>query len=163
MSAETRDRVARDLGLPPASVVIMEPELQVPAVPAALPRKAAEAAARTTEPYVVTVAANPETATISLVAMAPTRQAAKRLNEATVGALAEQGSPPDGRAIQVFDVRPAAPVTAREVVSNRGRITGAAFGLLAFFAWCALVAATPDRRRRAHYLARLGLKRQPAA
>ena len=134
----------------------------MPSVPAALPRRAAEAAARTSEPYVVTVTTDAETATISLVAMAPSRQAAKTLSEAAVRALASQGSPPEGSKIQAFDVAPASPVRAKEVVSNRGRITGVVFGLFFLVAWCALVAAVPDQRRRTQYLARLGLRRAAA-
>ncbi len=159
---EVRARVAREVGVPAASLAILEPALHVPSVPAALPRRATEAAARLREPYVVTLTATEETATISMVAMAPERDAAKRLGDATVRALEAQGSPAEGATIQPFDVVPAAPVAAREVVSKRGQLTGVGAAFAFVVAWCAAIAAVPDRRRRRAYLRRLGVARTPA-
>ena len=100
------------------------------------------------EPYVVTVTTNVETATISLVAMAPHQRAARALGDAAVHALEDEGSPGVGSKIQAFDVVPASPVRAREVVSKRGQLTGVAIGLVFLVGWCAVIAAVPDRRRR---------------
>jgi hypothetical protein len=144
-------RIASGAGIPPAQLHVMEPRLNIPEVATALPRRALEAAAVVTEPFVVIVEYHDQLPTLTLEARAPGAAEAKRLAEAAAAALEAEGVPQGTHTLQAFTVERVTPVRARELPGDSPLMM--AFGMaIAFFTfWCGCIALTPaiGRMRRA--------------
>lgn len=89
----TQKRLAQSLHVRPEDVVVVDPALELPIVPASVPTAAAEAAQVTAAPYVLTLTlTNSSLPTIAIEAAAPDRAGAKRLAAAAVAVLESQSS-----------------------------------------------------------------------
>lgn len=132
-----RPRIARAMRLPEHDVVIVASYLNAPARNTPLSSHAADAAAVTTEPYVVALRAIGPLPIIAIDVSAPTEARAKRLAEATVVALRQVASAhPDTPELLGFVVDSVGPVRANEIVSGGRRLTAAAAALVVFAIWC---------------------------
>jgi hypothetical protein len=118
-----RRQVALEAGLRPDRLVVIDPALADPDVPASLPKGASEAAATRMVPNVVTLQmADERLPIISIVAEAPSRAAAARLDAAAAtvlkGLAPPAAAPQTGpRALQGFVVEDVGPVRARTIVT----------------------------------------------
>lgn len=162
-------QLARQLGVRPDQVVVVDRALADPKVPASMPDRAAEAAAVTVAPYVLSVyLRNPMLPLISVEAAAPDRAAAERLAAAAVAVLKSQGSP-GGRyaspvetgggvaqTLQAFVVEQVAPVRAKTVTASALPMKAVVAPIVLFALWCAflvLAPLLPGRRSRAAHAA----------
>jgi hypothetical protein len=128
---------------------VVDPALALPAVPASLPKDAAEVAAIERAPYVLSAyLTNGRLPIISVAAAAPDRRAAARLAAAAADSLEAEGSSVRRAGRQPFVVQSAAPVHARTLVTRSGPVRPVAIALVAFAAWCAGVAFWPRLRPR---------------
>lgn len=167
-SMSVTDRIASELGIHRSELVVVQPELTVPALPTTLPTRAAKAAGVTSEEYVLTVSFDELLPIISLQAEAPNRGAAVRLVEAAAGALKETGTPApitpvsqglSVNGIQGLAVENVGPVRSKAIIDKPQPLLGVAIALVLFGLWCAAVALLP---RLLDAWRRIGLRRQPA-
>ena len=94
----TQRRLAKRLDVRPEDVVVVDPALELPIVPASIPTAASEAAQITVAPYVLTVTVtNPSLPTVAIEAAAPDVARARRLAAAAVAILESQSSMSDAR------------------------------------------------------------------
>jgi hypothetical protein len=152
-----RTRIAAAAGVPAGQLRVIEPTLEAPPAPTALPRRAARAAGETTEPYVVHVTADDELVTIDVRAQAPDRRTAGRLVRATAAALSSFAPPAGVRGLQPFDLRPTGAVQTAPVVDGGGRLFAFVLAAALFAIWCAGVGFAPALRG-----GRLSARREPA-
>jgi hypothetical protein len=150
-SQSLRKRIARDLGVQQRQLVVVDPQLTTPTIPASLPRHAAEAAMTIRQPYVLVVRFDQELPIISIEASAPDRRRATRLVEAATRALGAATSAHETRRLQGIVVDRVAPVRAEEVVRGPGRKLLFGVPVILFGFWCGCVAIVPAavRSRRA--------------
>lgn len=146
-SRELRDRIASEVGIRRNELVVVHPELAVPAIPATLPNRAAEVAKVVSEKYILTVRFDEPLPIISLKAEAPDRGAAVSLVEAAAGALKDTGTSgvvtPDVLGLVVEDV---GPVRSKAIVDRPQPLLGVAIAVVLFGFWCAAVALLPHLR-----------------
>lgn len=147
-SEDMEERVAHDAGIQADRLAIVEPLLDEPAAPTALPRRAAKAAATRWEPYVLVLTADEPLATISLEARAPDRAAASRLAEAGAAALEASAPAADAPKVQPYVVERVASIKAEDVTGGGGRMMAVAAALVVLGLWCGAVAIVPARRGR---------------
>jgi hypothetical protein len=133
-TAESRARIARELGVPVNEIAITPLAFTAPAVPASLPKAAVKAANLTVEPYALTLQTDDVLPVVHLVAAAPTRVAAARLAEAGIYALQMGAYAVDTPDRQGLRVTPAGPVHAEDVPGASGRMRIA----IVFVALCVL-------------------------
>lgn len=151
---DMRRRIAAEAGVPPAQLAVIDPTFREPEVAASLPKGAAEADAITAAPYLLTVEMTDEVLPIvTILAEAPDRRRAARLDLAAAEVLKSLAPPPDARrtgprALQAFVVEDVGPVRSKtlETVSYVKPV-GAA--VVVFGLWCvALVLAARLMRPR---------------
>jgi hypothetical protein len=145
---ELRRRIAAEAGIPAWRLAVVDAALREPDVAASLPKGAAEAAAITAAPYVLTVEMTDEVLPIiSILAEAPDRRRAARLDTAAAEALKGLAPPPDApregrRALQGFVVEDVGPVRSK-TVETVSYVKPAGAAVAVFCLWCvALVLAT---------------------
>ena len=154
----TQRRLARDLGIRKDEVTVVDPVLAAPEVPASLPTRAADAAAVTAAPNVLTVEMrNSSLPVISIEAAALDAAMARRLAYAAVAILLQQAGkegryasqiPAGGtRKYQPFAVEQVAAVRVELVRSAEMPMRTLVPGAL-FLLFCALVAVMPRRAPR---------------
>jgi hypothetical protein len=165
---DTQRRLARAIGVRPDEVAVVDPVLEEPEVPASLPQRAADAAAVTAAPNVLTVEMrNSSLPMLSLEVTAPDRVAAKRLADAAVAVLRSRAGregryrsliPAGGtRKYQPFAVEQVADVRARSISVGRPPIKTVA-PMLLFVLFAAGLGLVPLRHRPVRAVARrLGL------
>jgi hypothetical protein len=138
-----RTRIARDMQVPADSIVVVSPDLAVPAKPTPLSELGLDAAAVTPEPYVLTVSAAAGLSTdvqlpiISIQARAPDRAGATRLANVASAILRTAPSPPENTpGVQKFVVERVGPVRARESLSPPRPLLALGAALVALGFWC---------------------------
>lgn len=155
-------QIAGRLGVRKDQVAVVDTSLAEPEAPASLPKAAAEAAATTVAPYVLTVyLSGTDLPIIALEAQAPDRRRAARLAAAAADVLkaaAPAAGDPDivpaakaesaaalayPRGLQGFVVEPVAPVRTKAIVERRLPTTALALSVLMFGLWCAGLALGP--------------------
>jgi hypothetical protein len=155
----TQRRLAERLDVRPEDVVVVDPALELPIVPASVPTAASEAAKITAAPYVLTLTLPTlSLPTIAVQAAAPDRAGAKRLAAAAVDILESQSSMSDagyaskiltggGVALkrQQFVVQQVAPIRAKPVTERvlSPKQVGGPLVLLAL--WTAAALLLPGR------------------
>jgi hypothetical protein len=151
MATESVNRqLAQSLRVRQDQVAVVDSALVAPQVQASLPRSAADAAAVTVAPYVLTVSLDdPRIPVVTVAAAAPDRGGAKRLAAAAVAVLKSEASPGGvfkspietgggtGHKLQAFVVEDAAPVTVKRVVAPAVPTKALATLVFVFFLWCA--------------------------
>ena len=138
------DRIATEAGIRRSELVVAHPELAVPVIPATLPTRAAEAAAVTSEKYILTVRFDDLLPIISVEAEAPNRGAAVRLVEAATGALKDAGTPSEATPqIQGMVVESIGPVRSKAIIDKAQPLLGVAIAMTVFGVWFTGVALTP--------------------
>jgi hypothetical protein len=158
---DVQREIARRLSVPVDQVAVVDPVLALPEVPASMPTAAAEAAAMTVAPYVLTAQMpNEFLPMISLEAAAPDAASAKRLAAAGVAVLEAQSSSPDSRyssiiksggvaqTYQGFQVSQVAPIRAKRVTERTMPAKQIGAPLFLFGLWAAAVLLLPGRWRR---------------
>jgi hypothetical protein len=158
---EVRDEISDRLGIRSDDVTVVDPVLAEPQIQASMPKKAAEAAAVTVSPYVLTVELeNSGLPMISVVAAAPHKEGATRLAEAAVDVLEEQSSQggryesliaaqgAPGKLLQAFDVEQIADVRVKEVPPDALPVKAIGAAGFVLFAWTVAVLLAPSRQRR---------------
>lgn len=154
-SEPVKRQIAQQLGVRSDELLVVDPSLKVPEVSASLPKAAAEAAAISPRPYVLSVdVSNEVLPLISIEAAAPDRGRAVRLAEAAGGALRSEASPGGRRRLQPFVVEEAAPVRARTLTEGGAPVTAVAAAVMVFGLWCACVVVLPLLPQRARVLRR---------
>ncbi len=133
-------RIARDAGIPAAQLAVVEPKLNVPTVPASLPRAAAEAAAVTPEPYVLIVRTDGVLPLISIKTTAPDREGAVRLAEAATGSLRATAALGDAPKVSRFVVNRVGAIKTRELAGDGRLLIASALAISFFGLWCAAIA-----------------------
>ncbi|HEY7633118.1 MAG TPA: hypothetical protein VH817_20615 [Thermoleophilaceae bacterium] len=135
-SDEARARIAADIRVPASDVAVIDPTLNTPLVPAALPVYASRAAARVTAPYVVTLLVDGDLPRIVVQAAAPTRAEAGRLAGAASRELALQGSarPSQSASVEGITVTESGDIETKAVTS-RAPLKGLVAGTFFFAAW----------------------------
>jgi hypothetical protein len=88
----SRNRIALTAGVRPEELEVLQPLLDLPAAPTALPTYASRAAALPTKPYVVTLELDSNLPTIGVRADAPDARVAARLADAAATVLARAGT-----------------------------------------------------------------------
>ena len=158
--------IAKRLGLAPGDLAVIEPDLNVPASPTALPRRASEAAGTVAAPNVLTVTSNDQLATIMLLAAAPDPGSALRLADAAVDELRESAAasagaaPADGSILpQPYEVTRSAKIESDVVTSGGGRLTGAAAAIVIAALWCGATIMFPAPRLRRRFRRGLAARR----
>jgi hypothetical protein len=153
--------LARQLGVPADQVAVVDPTLNVPAAPASMPTRAAEAASLTTAPNVVTVLVpNDVLPVISVEAAAADPAGAKRLAQAAVAVLRSQASAggsfssqiaTGGKLLQLqpFLVEQVAPVRVKLVKATALPLKALGASLFLLVVWSAGVLLLPGAARRA--------------
>jgi hypothetical protein len=128
----TQRRLAQRLHVRPNDVVVVDPALALPIVPASIPTAASDAAGMTVAPYVLTVTrTNPLLPTIAIEAAARDGARARQLATAAVAVLESQSSVSDARYSskiltgggvalkpQQFQVEQVAPIRAKPVAER---------------------------------------------
>jgi hypothetical protein len=138
------DRIAGEVGIPRTELVVVQPELSAPVMPAALPTRAATVAGVTSEKYVLTVSFDELLPIISLQAEAPDRRAAVRLLDAAMGALKDTGRSTRTTAhLQGLTVDSVGPVRSKAIVDKPQPLLGVAVAMALFGLWSAGVALIP--------------------
>jgi len=154
------ERVANEVGIRSNELVVVQPELTEPVLPAALPTRAATAADVISEKYVLTVRFDELLPIIALEAVAPGRGAAVRLVEAAMSALKDTGTPEESTPqIQGMVVESVGPVRSKAIIDKPQPLLGVAIAITLFGVWSAGVALMP-RLLRAWHAA--GRRPQPA-
>jgi hypothetical protein len=144
----TRERVAREMGIPGAQLVIHAPYMSVPPVAAQLPRHALDAGSAVREPYELAIQAVAPVPIITIDARAPSREKAAKLasrGAEAVKAKADEQTVPGGQ----FVVEQISPIRTREIVNGPRKAIAAAVAVIVFTIWCAaitLIAGLRDRR-----------------
>ena len=138
------DRIADEVGIRRSELVVVQPELSAPAMPTALPTRAARVAGLISEKYLLTVSFDELLPIISLNAEAPARGAAVRLVEAATGALKDTGeSARTTRQIQGLTVDSVGPVRSKAIIDKPQPLLGVALAMALFGLWSAGVALIP--------------------
>jgi hypothetical protein len=164
-------RLADQVAIPVDQLAVVDTALSVPDVRASMPKAAAEAAAVTGAPYVLTVSLNEQALPIiAIETHAPDRRKAARLAEAAAALLKDAAPPPgavpdvsyeiaesmaavgDPRALQGFVVEDFGPVRSKAVEENPAPLKAGAVFLVVFGLWCAGVALGPARSPRGRSL-----------
>jgi hypothetical protein len=155
-------QVAERLRVRPDEVAIIDPILAVPQIPASMPKRAADAAAVTPAPYVLTLdMKNTSLPVISVEAAAPDRDGAKRLAEAAVAVLetwsSTSGSSYSSRILtgggaalkhQSFVIQRVASVRTKAVATAELPVKQIGVAGFLFAAWCVAVFLLPAILRR---------------
>ena len=160
------DAVQRELadriGVRPGEVAVVDPVLAEPHVAASMPKRAAEAAAFTVAPYVVTIdLRNSALPIISIEATAPDRAGAARLAQATAEIFEARSSTSqtayrspiktgggDAAITQSYLVEQVAPVRTKAVTEYKLPAKPLGIAFLMFALWCAGVFLLPPLLRR---------------
>lgn len=142
----TRADVARDAGIRPDELAMVELELTAPPVAASLPRAAVKASNTTTEPYVLTVHTDDVLPIIEIETHAPDRVGAARLAEAAVAALKAGASPRDTAELQGLSIERISEIEAIAIPGGAGRKRLAAVAIVVFMLWCAALTLIPAIR-----------------
>jgi hypothetical protein len=153
-SSPFKHRIAGYARVAERKLVVVNPSLAVPTVPTPLPTRASEAAAVTTEPYVLTVTCDEELPIILLKARAPERGEAARLVAAATRALKDSAQRQGSHELQAFMVESMSAVHSREIATGAGPLKPIAAALFVLVFWCAFAAALPAvgmARRRTEY------------
>jgi hypothetical protein len=141
-SRRLTDHIAKEAGVRRNELVVSYPGLEVPAVPAALPSRAAEVAAVTPEKYVLIVDFDGLLPIIRLETLAPNRGAAVRLVEAARDTLKDAGTParitPE---VQGLIVESMGPVRSKAIIDEPRPLLRIAIAIVLFGVWCAVVAS----------------------
>lgn len=161
---EVQRQLARRLGVPLDEVMVIDPGLAAPEIPASLPTAASDAAAMTVTPYTLTVyMPSLYLPLIAIEAAAPDRAGAERLAAAAAGILESQSSLSGARyesmittggatpALERFVVERVAPVRAKPVSASVVPIKQVGAPAVLFALWAAGVLLLPlvlGRRRR---------------
>jgi hypothetical protein len=134
-STDARARIAGEVGIPAQQLAVVDTELVPPTIPASLPRAAAEAAAGTTEPYLLTVHTDNALPIVWIEAAGPAPRAAARLAGAAVHALQAGASPHSKDEVQGLSIRPLGPVHVRAIPGGPGRKKLLAVAVVVFGLW----------------------------
>ena len=159
---DVQRQLAARLNVAPDQVDVADPILDTPHVVASMPKRAAEAAAFTVAPYVLTVELrNSSLPIISVEAVAPDREGAARLAQAAVGVLEARASTSRMRyrspiktgggaapITQSFLVEQVAPVRTKAVKEYPVPAKPFGVALVLFVIWCAGVFLYPRLPRR---------------
>jgi PST family polysaccharide transporter len=145
-SDDIERRIARDTGIPREQLGVVDLSLTTPTVLASMPKAAAEAAAVTYEPYVLTVAPDESLPVVNLHAVGPHRAQAARLLTAAAKELEAEAPYAQGPTLQGLVFNSAAPVRSREVPGSPNALKGAAAAFL-FILWVGFLAITPGLGR----------------
>lgn len=158
-----RPRIARALGTPERDIAVVAPYLNAPAKDTPLSRRAAEAGAVTSEPYVVAIQAAEPLPIIRIDTTAPSRVDAVRLAQAAGAALkAAAAAHVDTPELLGFVVEDVGPVRGRTIADGPRRVMAGVLALVLFGLWCVgllVVSAVSDARRRVPAPRRAGLRR----
>jgi hypothetical protein len=149
---EWRRHIAREMGIPIDSLVVMAPYRFGPAAPFPLPRAALDAAAVAPEPYVLAIESVERPPIIEIDARAPSRERAGRLAAAAAAALeaaapVEELVPGKSQGLVAYAV---GPPRSFDVASGPGRLMPGVVAAVVFGFWCAgivLIAAMASARR----------------
>ena len=158
----TRERVAREMGIPPKQLVIHAPYMSVPPVAAQLPRHALDAGAVISEPYELAIQAPAPVPIITIDARAPSREKAAKLARSgaeAVEAKADEPTIPGGK----FVVEQISPIRTREIVNGPRKAIAAAVAVIVFTIWCAAITLFAGLRDRRSLARRLPARPQPAS
>jgi hypothetical protein len=134
-----KQQIARYAQIPEEMLSVVDPELNLPTIPASLPEAASKAAAESPTPYVLTTRANGVLPLIRIRARAPDRDQATRLAEAAVSQLesgAVLGPRPDSPRFVVTHV---AQIDSRAATSDPEILRALALGGTVFCLWCAAI------------------------
>lgn len=143
-SMPVTDRIANEVGIQRSELVVVQPELSAPVMPATLPTRAATVAGVTSEKYVLTVSFDELLPIISLEAAAPNRRAAVRLVEAATGALEDTGTTaPATPGLQGLVVESMGPVRSKAIIHKPQPLLGVGLAIALFGIWAAGVALIP--------------------
>ena len=146
---ESREDIAKRMGIDAGDLVVTAPYLSVPDVPVALPRAALDAAAVTPQPYEVAIQARTLLPIIGIDARAPSRDEAARLATSAAEALGGRAASNTGY-VQKLVIEPIGPAHAKEIVNGPRRMIAVIVAALLFGFWCACIALIDglSRRRR---------------
>jgi hypothetical protein len=166
---EAQRQLARRLGIPPDQIMVVDPGLATPEIPASLPTAASDAAAMTVAPYVLTVLMpRIDLPLIAIEASGPDRAGAERLATAAAGILESQSSLSGARyesmiktggataTLERFLLEQVAPVRSKPVSASVLPIKQIGGPTVLLVLWTAGVLLLPlilDRRRRGPALA----------
>lgn len=152
-SDELRKSIARQAGIPADQLAVARPNVEEPDIDTPLPRKAAAAAALTSQPYVIKVFFDTQTPILVLLAKAPDMAGARRLVEGAGTALERLvESPSAGGRSSGLVLEDLASTRASQRVSGVKPVLAAGGAVCAFGFWCACVAlgaGIVSRSRRA--------------
>jgi hypothetical protein len=145
----TRDRVAREMGIPANQLVIHAPYMAVAPVAAQLPRHALKVGSAVSEPYELAIQAVNLLPIITIDARAPTRTQAAKLAMRGAEAVKVKADEPTVQGGK-FVVERISPIRTRKIVNGPRKAMVAAVTVSVFTLWCAaitLIAGLLDRRR----------------
>jgi hypothetical protein len=132
-----RPRIASAMGIPERDLAVVGPHLNEPPRNTPLARRASEAAAITTEPYVVAIQADDPLPIIDIDATAPSRRDAARLATAAKDAIREMAAAhPDTADLLAFVVDDAGAMKTKAITNGPRRGLAAALALLFLAVWC---------------------------
>ena len=132
---DERAQMAREIGIPVDQLAVVDTELVAPTIPASLPRAAAEAAAGTTEPYVLTVHTDDSLPIVWIEAAGPAPGAAARLADAAVHAL-QAGAPTHNTPeLQGLNIHPVGATHVRAIPGGPGKKKLLALAMIVFMLW----------------------------
>jgi hypothetical protein len=138
-----RAQMAREIGIPVDQLAVVDTELVAPTIPASLPRAAAEAAAGTTEPYVLTVHTDDALPIVWVEAAGPAPAAAARLAGAAVHALQAGASPRNTPELQGLSIHPVGATHLRAIPGGPGHKKLLALAVIVFALWIMALTAGP--------------------
>lgn len=143
-----RNRIAREMGISGRQLAITAPYRSAPTIATPLPLQALEAAATTSEPYVVAVQGAPTLPIIAIDATAPTTPRAAKLASVAADALkAAAAADRSKRGVLRYTVEPMGPVKARQVVNRPRKLVGLGASAVVFGVWCFLLVVLIGARR----------------
>jgi hypothetical protein len=138
--------LARAAGVKEHELVVMDPELAAPPVPASLPRNAAQAAAATPEPHVVLVSFDQVIPIVTIEAAAPDRRTAVRLASAAAEALKAGAPSADPTATPAFVVESVGPVRVKQAGGEARTAMALAMSVFVLAIWCGAIAVLSSLR-----------------
>jgi hypothetical protein len=138
-SEPVQREIARQAGIAPNRLAVVDSVLSQPLIDASLPKAAAAAAQTVPEPYVLTTHADGSLPVVSLHAAAPTVAEAARLVRAATSAARTAVPTSQTLRLQPITFDNGASVMTARVASRSGLILGVAAAILLFALWCGCV------------------------
>jgi hypothetical protein len=132
-------RIAQAIAIPPEELTVVAPELNLPTIPASLPKAATEAAAEAPGDYVLTTRTDGVLPLIKIRAQAPDSEQATRLAGAAVADLEAGGFLGPRSESPRFEVSRVGPIKDRAIPADPELARAFAVSAIFFCFWCTAI------------------------